>query len=271
MKKGRFKMLIIFCALSVVGGYFYWQYRELPKVQTLRSCFKTTLHGVDLCSKSGSYVKLNNISVHLKQAVIVSEDSSFYYHEGFDFEEIKSSLSTNFKARKWLRGASTISQQLVKNAFLNSEKSLLRKAKEALLTYHLEKSFTKDQILELYLNVVEWGPKIFGIRQAARYYFNKVPDDLEVLESAFLAFLLPNPKKYQVSFQKGALTRFARKRVKDICRKLYLHQRISREVFNQTLREIDDFPWNGKVDEELEENETEDEDTEEEFEEGLVI
>lgn len=142
------------------------------------------------------WVPLAEIAPALQHAVIVSEDASFYFHDGFDWEEIKEAALRNVEAGKLARGGSTLTQQLAKNLYLSSDKTLLRKAEEALITYALERALTKKRILELYLNVVEWGKGIYGAEAAARHHFGKHAGDLSPEETALLAAMLPSPRTY---------------------------------------------------------------------------
>lgn len=142
------------------------------------------------------WVPLNRISPYLKKAVLIAEDDKFYYHEGFDLDAIMLAIEKNIKAGKLKYGGSTISQQLAKNLFLSPSKNPIRKIQEAILTFRLERTLSKNRILELYLNVAEWGEGIFGIEAASRYYFGKPSSALNPWESALLAAVLPNPIKY---------------------------------------------------------------------------
>ena len=142
------------------------------------------------------WVPLAEIAPALQHAVIVSEDASFYFHEGFDWEGIKEAALRNVEAGKLSRGGSTLTQQLAKNLYLSSDKTLLRKANEALITYALERALTKKRILELYLNVVEWGKGVYGAEAAARHHFGKHAADLTPEEAALLAAMLPSPRTY---------------------------------------------------------------------------
>jgi monofunctional biosynthetic peptidoglycan transglycosylase len=142
------------------------------------------------------WVPLAEIAPALQHAVIVSEDASFYFHEGFDWEGIKEAALRNVESGKLARGGSTITQQLAKNLYLSSDKTLLRKANEALITYALERYLTKKRILELYLNVVEWGKGVYGAEAAARHHFGKHATDLTPEEAALLAAMLPSPRAY---------------------------------------------------------------------------
>ncbi|MBI4651037.1 monofunctional biosynthetic peptidoglycan transglycosylase [Candidatus Desantisbacteria bacterium] len=143
------------------------------------------------------WVPYSRISSYIKKAVIVAEDDKFWSHDGFDFDAIKDAMEANYKAKKFKAGASTITQQLAKNIYLSPSKNPLRKMKEALITWRMEKVLSKRRILELYLNSVEWGDKgIFGIEAASRYYFGKPASALNPEESSKLAAILPNPRKY---------------------------------------------------------------------------
>jgi len=143
-----------------------------------------------------TWVPLSRISPSLRQAVVEGEDASFFTHEGFDWEGIKDAALYNLEAGKLKRGGSTITQQLAKNLYLSSERSLLRKAREALITRALEQHLTKERILELYLNVAEWGQGVYGAEAAARHHFKKSSRDLTADEAAWLAAILPSPRRY---------------------------------------------------------------------------
>ncbi len=142
------------------------------------------------------WVPLSQISPALQRAVIVAEDASFYNHEGFDWEGLKEAAVRNLGAGKLERGGSTITQQLAKNLYLSSEKKLLRKAREALITRALERHLTKQRILEIYLNVVEWGRDVYGAEAAARHHLGKSVNDLTPDEAALLAAILPAPRRH---------------------------------------------------------------------------
>jgi len=136
------------------------------------------------------------ISAHLKRAVLVAEDISFFSHDGFEFAEIKLAFQQALKGERGLRGASTITQQLAKNLWLSPSRNPFRKVKEALLTRQLESNLSKKRILELYLNVVEFGPGVYGAEAAARHYFGVPAADLTETEAAQLAAALPKPSRW---------------------------------------------------------------------------
>lgn len=143
------------------------------------------------------WVPLGAISPYLIKAVLIGEDDKFWSHEGFDYEAIQKALEKDVKAKKFKLGGSTISQQLAKNLFLSPSKNPLRKIREAVITWRMEKALSKKRILELYLNVAEWGDRgIFGIEAAARHYYNKPASALGPEEASRLAAILPNPRKF---------------------------------------------------------------------------
>ena len=142
------------------------------------------------------WVPYDRISVHLKRAVVAAEDAKFLDHEGFDWEAIQKAMARNEKRGKVVAGASTISQQLAKNLFLSGERSYIRKGQEAVITWMLEQVMSKRRILELYLNVAEWGEGVFGAEAAARYHFGVPAAALNPEQAVYLAVILPSPRRY---------------------------------------------------------------------------
>ena len=141
------------------------------------------------------WVSLKQISPNLIKAVLIGEDDGFYKHDGFDVKGMENALERSIK-NGTLAGGSTISQQLSKNLYLSPSKNPIRKLKEAIITYRIEKTLSKRRILEIYLNVAEWGDGIFGIEAASRHYYGKSAKNLSAQEAAHLASILPNPIKY---------------------------------------------------------------------------
>lgn len=182
------------------------------------------------------WVRLNGISHYARWAVVLSEDWGFYKHQGVDFEELKKAVDESLRERRLVRGASTISQQVVKNVFLSSSRSLWRKAHEMVLAQKMERVVDKKRILEIYFNIVELGPGIYGIQQASYHYFKKHPSALNPREAAFIAMLLPSPKRYYISYKQRHLTRFARGRIRSILTKMRWAKIISWEEWEM---------WNG--------------------------
>jgi len=144
-----------------------------------------------------TWVPLRHISPDLVHAVIVSEDGTFYTHGGVDWYEVEESIEKNIEEGKAARGASTISQQLAKNLFLSTSKDPFRKLKELVITLRMERMLTKRRILELYLNVIEWGDGVYGAEAAARKYFGKSAADLTRDEAARLAAVIPSPLRHE--------------------------------------------------------------------------
>ena len=143
-----------------------------------------------------NWVPLSKISPYLIKAVLIAEDDKLWKHGGFDYEAIQKAIEKDLKAKKFKFGGSTITQQLAKNLYLSPEKSMIRKIPEAFITWRIEKVLSKRRILELYLNIAEWGEGIFGAEAASRHYFGKPSSQLTPEEAARLASVLPNPKKY---------------------------------------------------------------------------
>ena len=145
------------------------------------------------------WVPLSKISPNLIHAVIVSEDGTFYSHEGVDWYEVEESIKKNIERGKAARGGSTISQQLSKNLYLSTSKDPIRKLKELIITLRMERILSKRRILELYLNLIEWGNGVFGAEAAAQKYFHKPASELTREEAALLAAVIPNPRRYSVT------------------------------------------------------------------------
>ena len=142
-----------------------------------------------------TWVPLSRVSRHLIHGVVAAEDQKFFGHEGVDWDAVKQSVETNRKAGRFARGGSTITQQLAKNLFFSTRKSLARKARELVAAYWLEQELSKARILELYLNVIEWGDGIYGVEAAARHYYGKTAAALDEREAAGLVAMIPNPRR----------------------------------------------------------------------------
>ena len=220
--------LMRYAVLGALGVFALWVVYEVatfPRVWQLRTENPTTTSMIEArleeARREGReprryqvWVPLERISPHLRRAVLAGEDTNFAVHNGFDYEAIQRAWEeAQREAAKeakqegdedqsgWIppmpnfkRGASTITQQLAKNLYLSSERRLARKIREAFITYFLERSLSKRRILEIYLNVIEWGDGIYGAEAAARTYFNKSAADLTPQEAAFLSAMIPNPR-----------------------------------------------------------------------------
>jgi hypothetical protein len=165
-----------------------------------------TRQTIDVSPASPSFVARADVPPLFVQTLLLGEDVAFFSHHGLDLTELPKAMAANWARGTAVRGASTITQQLAKNLFLSREKSLHRKLQELALAFLLESALGKDRILEIYLNVIEWGPGLYGLRPAARHYFGKEPRALTPKEMAFLVALIPGPIKYQRSFEEGALS-----------------------------------------------------------------
>ena len=170
----------------------------------------------------------------LKKAVVASEDANFYSHEGVDYEAIREAIKTDLRKGKFVRGGSTITQQVAKNLFLTREKTLIRKVKELVLARRMDDALSKSRIIELFLNVVELGPMVYGVGHAAHFYFGKHPSALTVRECAFLASMLPGPKFY-IPYQK--MDRVM-KRSDRILLFIVAARMISREEYDAAMAEV---------------------------------
>jgi len=201
--KKVFKGVVLFCFLGILFlsvAYLFtipdtkWLKQKNPDLTALMKYrLSKAPKGYRITKK---WVNLSEISPYLIKAVLIAEDDRFYMHEGFDVEGIKEAIKKDIKKGRFVAGGSTISQQLAKNLFLTPEKTFSRKLREAIITWRLERNLSKRKILELYLNVVEWGPGIFGAEAASNYYFGKKAIDLTPDEAARLASVLPNPLRY---------------------------------------------------------------------------
>jgi monofunctional biosynthetic peptidoglycan transglycosylase len=185
----------------VTAAYIYL---TLPDVRPLRTENPATTAFMELRARAAHargnpavrdwrWVPYARISQNLKRAAIVTEDGAFWQHEGIDYVQLRESMETNWERGEFARGASTITQQLAKNLYLSPSKNPIRKVKELLITRRLEFELSKQRILELYLNVIEWGEGVWGAEAAARRYFHKSAAELSAPESALLAAAIANP------------------------------------------------------------------------------
>ncbi len=195
-----------------------------------------------------AWVYLGDVSPFVPAAVVSHEDGGFYDHEGFAPWAIRDAIVRNLEEGRYVVGASTITMQLAKNIYLQRDKNIARKVQEVLLTWWLESAFEKDEILELYLNVIEYGPSVYGLRHAAAYYFGRAPADLSPAEAAFLACMLPSPKRYHVSYERGTLSRSMRNRMKRLLEHMAKRKRIGWEALEYGLAELDDFHFHREGD-----------------------
>ncbi|MBI4051705.1 MAG: monofunctional biosynthetic peptidoglycan transglycosylase [Elusimicrobia bacterium] len=201
-------------SLLCVAGYLFW----LPDISSLKSGFvretnmmrireNVRIHKKKKPTRIYHWVSYEEISPHLRHAVIIAEDDVFYQHHGIDPVQIKIAIERNLEKGRYVYGGSTITQQLAKNLYLSPSKNLLRKLKEAIIAWRMEKALSKKRILEIYLNVVEWGPGIYGAEAASQVYFGKHASDLTLEEAISLAVTLPNPRRYHPLKESQVLVR----------------------------------------------------------------
>jgi monofunctional biosynthetic peptidoglycan transglycosylase len=229
MDKNNKVLLSIFWAfLVLMGGLFAFvldAFLRVPDFNEMRSKVVVPIKLADkswvereMGPKTAGWVATKQISNPMFMAVIASEDTSFFSHQGVDYHELRESIKKDWEEKRWARGGSTLTQQVVKNVYLSREKSLWRKFKELVWAREIEKVLSKTEILTFYLNMAEWGPSLYGIKGAASHYFGILPSEITPKQAAFLAMLLPSPIKYHSYFVKKELTPFSKRRVGKILR-----------------------------------------------------
>ena len=194
--KKLFYTIAIISIFSIIWGRFFNPIITITQIEGL----------VKYQKLDRDYISFDKMGRNVKKAVIASEDQNFYRHNGFDFQAIQKAFADNQKGKK-LKGGSTISQQTAKNVFLWNGRSYVRKGLEAIFTFIIEKVWSKDIILERYLNSIEMGQGVFGVEAASHYYFGKSSADLSKSEAAWIAVCLPNPKKYDPKNPSSYLSR----------------------------------------------------------------
>ena len=194
--KKLFYTIAIISIFSIIWGRFFNPIITITQIEGL----------VKYQKLDRDYISFDEMGRNIKKAVIASEDQNFYKHNGFDFQAIQKAFADNQKGKK-LKGGSTISQQTAKNVFLWNGRSYVRKGLEAIFTFIIEKVWSKDIILERYLNSIEMGQGVFGVEAASHYYFGKSAADLTKSEAAWIAVCLPNPKKYDPKNPSSYLSR----------------------------------------------------------------
>jgi monofunctional biosynthetic peptidoglycan transglycosylase len=204
--------------LAIGFGYASYIYLTLPDVRALRTANPTTTAFMALRAREAAargepvvcdqrWVPYTRISQNLKRAVLVTEDSAFWSHDGVDLDQLRESMEVNWERGEFARGASTITQQLARNLYLSPSKNLPRKLRELLIARRLEASLSKQRIFELYLNVIEWGGSVWGAEAASRRYFHKSASDLSAAESALLAGAISNPRTFDPAHPSARLKR----------------------------------------------------------------
>lgn len=219
--------------LSLLGlalgfsGYIIYLGRDLPDVSPYRK-------KIPPARGERIFIPFSNVPGVLVKAVVAAEDCNFYRHHGLDYEAIWDAFKENISEGRIVRGGSTITQQLAKNLFLSKEKTLGRKIREALIARELERELSKQRIIELYLNVVEWGDGINGVEAACRRYFRKSVPEISVAEAAVLAAMLPNPHYYSPFRHQNKLERRARL----LLTQMWRNRSISPEQYQEAITSL---------------------------------
>lgn len=186
---------------------------------------------VDLSENSGTFTPLDQISPYMVASVMSTEDGGFWKHKGFITSQFQAALRRNLEAGRIRLGASTITMQMVKNVLLSHERTLSRKLQEMFLTWYVEQSLTKQRIMEIYLNVIEFGPGIYGVTRAAQHYYGKLPLDLTPPEAAYLALMLPSPVRRHVNYCEGGLTPVFQAKMKRLLSIMHTKGRLDPETY----------------------------------------
>ncbi|MBC7661401.1 MAG: transglycosylase domain-containing protein [Chitinophagaceae bacterium] len=224
-EKKKWVLTIAFAALVVLSSVLLlltppvWQLRKGP-IEVVRWP-KTGAEVFVIGPDTPRWTPIHTVSQHVINAIMVSEDARYYEHGGLDWREIRKSVESNMEQKRYARGASTITQQVVKMAFLNPEKSLFRKFREALGALILEFILTKDEILEWYINLVEFGDGVFGMQAAAKHYFQTTPELLTIQDGAQLALVIPSPNAWSKGLRQRSLTDFGHARYRRIIEEMY--------------------------------------------------
>jgi monofunctional biosynthetic peptidoglycan transglycosylase len=202
------------------GHVLYWRWANPSTTAFMERRLEALAARSPKAALRQRWVGYERISAHLKRAVVAAEDAKFVGHEGFDWEAIQKAIEKNEREGRLVAGASTISQQLAKNLFLSGERSWLRKGQEAAITWMIEATMPKRRILELYLNVAEWGEGVFGAEEAARHHFGVAAAALSPEQAAWLAAILPSPRRYE----RGRTTPYLAGRVQTILARMVAAQ-----------------------------------------------
>jgi monofunctional biosynthetic peptidoglycan transglycosylase len=234
--------LLVWVFIAIIGVALYFFYSSMPDFEMIP--FKE-FKGVaqkqvfdKLNEKRVNYrwTPFDEISQDLLYAVVMGEDSGYFEHNGINYDALINAFAENIKRRKFVFGASTISQQVIKNVFLYSSKTITRKLKELIITRRMEERFTKNEILEIYLNIAEFGPDIFGVYMASMHYFHKEPKRINAAEGAFLALMLPSPKKYHYSiFRNKYLANRHKKKLRRILKDMLYKELISPDQYRDYI------------------------------------
>lgn len=244
----RYSLLLLAALVLAVGTLATWILWDLPDVAPLENRstsftievpdWQGAFHPFMVGPKNPGWTSLDSMPDELKWAVIVAEDANFYEHSGIDVPALKEAIKYDLKRKRLAHGASTITQQLAKNLFLSRDKSIRRKLREMVIAVRLERELTKGRILELYLNVVELGPLVYGMGHGARYHFDKPVHMLTPAEAAFLAAMLPGPR---VAYNPETKAAKVRQRAERLLNLLRLRQIITEDEIAEALIQLDNL------------------------------
>ena len=247
-RRGRRAALALGVAVAGLGAFVSWEWATLPEAAPLAKADPPTTALIEQRAEEARAegrkprrrqrpVPLAAVAPRAVDAVILSEDAGFYQHDGIDTGELEAALREAWEEKELGRGASTITQQLAKNLWLSTDRSLLRKAKEYVLARRLEEALPKKRILSLYLNVVEWGDGVYGIEAAAQAHFGVAAKDLTVAQGAVLASMLPAPRRWSPAPRSPAPARRSRRLVD----RLLETGRIDADAAEEAHEELDEL------------------------------
>ena len=237
---------VLACLLLVYSGIWYYKLSKLNtqyveydyNAETKRARYAV------VAGRPSHWISIEELDKKAYGAIIVSEDWRFFQHPGIDMAQIRNAFLSSVKKGERLRGASTITQQVVKNIYLSHKRSWTRKLKEAFLALIMERALGKQRILEIYLNVIEYGEGVYGIANASLHYFQRWPENLTPREGAFLAVLLPSPKKYSQSFREKELSKFITESIHAVLGKMKVAKFLTEEEYEAATKNF--FSWENR-------------------------
>lgn len=235
--------VFVWCMLGIFIVLGYLMMSSIPDFEKLsfsefrQNAKQSVVQKLEKKKTPVGWTTIDKINRGLLYAIVMGEDGSYFEHDGINYDALINAFAENIKRRKYAFGASTISQQTIKNVYLDSSKSFGRKLKEIIATKSMEKRFSKNQVLEIYLNIAEFGPDIFGVTSASKYYFNKRPSQINAAEGAFLALMLPSPRKYHHSIYKNKYLAARHKRkLRRILKDMVYKEYISPDQYRKYLK-----------------------------------
>lgn len=236
---GATVMAIVFCVSVYLGHIVH----STPDLAGLKLADLKTLATKSVYKKREDkhkklvWTPIADVNRSYIYSIITSEDAQFFEHDGINIDAITNSLVENIRRREYAYGGSTISQQVSKNLFFENQKTIKRKIQEYLVTKKLEQQFAKNEILELYLNMAELGPDIFGVKEASQHYFGKDPSEINAAEGTFIALMLPSPRvNYYKVYQNQNLTKQSRRQINRVLRDMLFNEYISEAQYGKYVK-----------------------------------